>query len=72
MLCIKLVIYWDTYTEMHDQQNVKKCPKHVLFYSKYNCEKLPHLFGFIIRTDFYLNTSVPSTTKWNNFQASNL
>jgi len=24
MLCIKLVNYWDKYTEMHAQQNVKK------------------------------------------------
>jgi len=24
MLCIKLVNYWDKYTEMHGQQNVKK------------------------------------------------
>jgi len=25
ILCIKLVNYWDKYTEMHGQQNVKKC-----------------------------------------------
>ena len=25
MLCIKLVNYWDNYTEMHGQQNVKNC-----------------------------------------------
>ena len=25
ILCIKLVNYWDKYTEMHCQQNVKKC-----------------------------------------------
>ena len=25
MLCIKLVTYWDKYTEMHGQQNVKIC-----------------------------------------------
>ena len=24
ILCIKLVNYWDKYTEMHGQQNVKK------------------------------------------------
>ena len=24
ILCIKLVKYWDKYTEMHGQQNVKK------------------------------------------------
>jgi len=24
MLCIKLVNYWDKYTEMHGQQNAKK------------------------------------------------
>ena len=24
ILCIKLVEYWDKYTEMHGQQNVKK------------------------------------------------
>jgi len=23
-LCIKLVKYWDKYTEMHGQQNIKK------------------------------------------------
>jgi len=27
MLCIKLVNYWDKYTEMHTQQNVKKKKK---------------------------------------------
>jgi len=25
ILCIKLVNYWDKYTEMHGQQNVKIC-----------------------------------------------
>ena len=25
MLCIKLVNYWDKYTEMHGHQNVKIC-----------------------------------------------
>ena len=24
-MCIKLVNYWDTYTEMHGQQNGKTC-----------------------------------------------
>jgi len=27
ILCIKLVKYWDKYTQMHSQQNVKKCAK---------------------------------------------
>ena len=27
----------------------RNCPKHVEFYSKNKCEKLVHLFGFIIR-----------------------
>ena len=30
MLCIKLVNYWDKYTEMHGQQNVK------ISYKSYN------------------------------------
>jgi len=35
MLCIKLVKYWDKYTEMHGQQNVKK--KVLLFSMVFNC-----------------------------------
>jgi len=34
---------------MHGQQNVKKCPKHVEFYSKNKFEKLVYTIGFIIR-----------------------
>jgi len=45
----QLVKYWDKYTEMHGQQNIKKCPKHVEFYSKNKFEKLVHLVDFIIR-----------------------
>ena len=41
------VKYWDKYTEMHGQQNVKKI---VEFYSKNKFEKLVHRVGFIIRT----------------------
>ena len=29
ILCIKLVKYWDKYTKMHGQQNVKKYPSYV-------------------------------------------
>ena len=29
----------------------RNCPKHVEFYSRNKCEKLVHLFGFIIRTE---------------------
>ena len=48
ILCIKLVKYWDKYTEMHRQQNVKipvwppddehMCSKHVEAWNKTYCE----------------------------------
>ena len=34
ILCIKLVNYWDKYTEMHGQQNIKICYKYVLILYK--------------------------------------
>ena len=40
MLCIKLINYWDKYTEMHGQQNVKKsnvCLLQPKSYLKYLC-----------------------------------
>jgi hypothetical protein len=51
----------------------RNCPKHVDFYSKNTSEKLVHLVGFIIRTEFgYLCgwredvVSIIGTSKFNN------
>jgi len=38
ILCIKLVNYWDKYTEMHGQQNVKICDAMVHEKATYRCD----------------------------------
>ena len=48
-----LCVQWKT---PDDEQ--RNCRKHVQFYSKNKCEKLAHLFGFIIRGIEYYQTSI--------------
>jgi len=46
----------------------RNCSKHVEFYSRNKCEKLVHLFGFIIRIDFtfyhFINTITYLSKYW--------
>jgi len=41
ILCIKLVKYWDKYTETHGQQNVKICERDMFGYKKEELIKPP-------------------------------